>query len=196
MKKIVSLMLVTLLCVGSLLGLNSCKTKGDHALDEFLSVLEDSNNNFTVTVEIDDVPLLGDMRITTHYDGKKQHTPAAFMTVEQYREYKLFVTYVYEKNSDGVWEKSKSDDVPERDYLDSNEAKILLNSENYDKTPYETGKYRQRAGSDMGEFKNAVLYVMDDAVIITATRMIDGAECRYSVRIWNVGNVEINLPNA
>ena len=194
MKKIVSLILVTILCVWSLCLFNSCKAKGDHALDDFSAQLEDSDNNFTVTVEIEDVPLLGDMRITTHYDGKKQHTPAAFMTNEQYREYKLFATYVYEKNSDGVWKKNKSDDVPEKNYLDSDEAKILLNSENYDKTPYAPGKYRQRAGSDMGEFKNAVVYIMDDAVIITAIRMIDEAECRYSVRIWNIGQVQITLP--
>ena len=46
----------------------------------------------------------------------------------------------------------------------------------------------------MGEFKNAVVYIMDDAVIITAIRMIDEAECRYSVRIWNIGQVQITLP--
>lgn len=194
MKRIFFLILALVLCVTALTALASCKSKGDHAVDSFLEQLEDSDNNFTVTVEISDVPVLGDMRVTTHYDGKKQHTPAAFMTKEQYREYKLFVTYVYEKDEGGAWTRSKSDDVGERDYLDSDEAKILLDSNNYDPIPYENGKYRQRAGSDMGEFKNAVIYIMDNACIITATRNIDGTECRYSARIWNIGKVSIDLP--
>ena len=194
MKKTISLIMAMISFILYLCLIGGCKSKNTHALDDFLDKLEDSDNNFTVTVEIEDVPILGDMRITTHYDGKKQHTPAAFMTTEQYREYRLFVTYVYEKDGNGAWVRSKSDDVPERDYLDSDEAKLILDSEKYDMTPYAAGKYRQRAGSDMGEFKNAVVHIMDDACIVTAIRMIDGVECRYTARIWNIGNVEITLP--
>lgn len=195
MKRIISLVLLLSVALLSLLSLSACKSRGDHAVDEFVGLLEDSDNNFTVTVEISDVPILGDMRVITHYDGKKQYTPPAFMTKEQYREYRLFATYVYERGADGGWMKSRADNVGERDYLDSDEAKVLLNSDNYDKTPYAPGKYRQRAGSDMGEFRNATIYVMSDACIITAVRIIDGTECQYSARIWNIGNVTVDLPD-
>ena len=156
------------------------------------------NPNYHMTATISGIPLVGSLSLEQKVDGNITYTSKFLLTPEQYKEIVDNETYVYTKNSSGVWVKEKSEnsgnainEMFEELVGDLNE---LTNPKNYKKVKGEENKYKQKDNVSFDGCKDVVITIEDDEITVELTIDFEGAQLPSKLVISEIGKVELTLP--
>lgn len=189
MKKFIRTMLllfvsVLLVCCGE-----------KHPIDKFK---EEMNNvdNFQMTVAMSDIPLLGNITITTKVDGNIEYIGPFLYTEEQYLEKTNDGIYLYNKDEDGKWHKEKTElDIDEITNSFSEEDLLeLLDSSNYEKVEGEENVFKQKKDIVFDSYDEVTIYIGENVYILEMNVTLEGITVKTKITISKIGEIEITLP--
>lgn len=189
MKKSVKLFLLMIIVVF----LTSCGKK--HPIDKFKEKMENVDS-FQMTVAMSDIPLLGSLTLTTKVDGNIEYIGSFLYSEEQYLEKVDDEIYLYTKDENGNWIKSKSDLNEEElsNVFSEKDLYGLLNSKNYEAVEGEENTYRQKKNVVFENYDEVKIYIGEEVYILEMNITTDGVTIKTKITISKVGEIELRLP--
>ena len=188
MKKIVSVLLVCLLCAWTLSG---CLMK--HPIQKFAETMYTADS-YQVEIGVTDIPFVGELSVTLQVDGDVTYTPEILFAPAKYVEKKDGKQYVYTENSDGTWTKTEGEVEDAMSELDVEELLELLNPANYEEV--EEGVFEQKDDVTFDDFEDVVITIGEDEYTIEAATSAEGLTVHVEIEISKINEVELTLPDA
>ena len=193
MKKTVSLALALVMLVSTMLFATSCDLDGvtslfEHPIDRLGKVIvEDSN--YQVRMTYYNFPLVGTLSGTGIYDGNIHYISSTYWSEEYYIETVGDTIYKYQKNEDGVLEKTVEENEEVVFYDD------IFQSECYEKI----GKnvYKQKKDVKFELIGDVVLTIDDDECTVEGYLLNDdGTVGGIGIKLVfsKMGEIELTLP--
>lgn len=189
MKKSIKLFLLMIIVVF----LTSCGKK--HPIDKFKEKMENVDS-FQMTVAMSDIPLLGSLTLTTKVDGNIEYIGSFLYSEEQYLEKVDDEIYLYTKDENGNWIKSKSDLNEEElsNVFSEKDLYGLLNSKNYEAVEGEENTYRQKKNVVFENYDEVKIYIGEEVYILEMNITTDGVTIKTKITISKIGEIELRLP--
>jgi hypothetical protein len=200
MKKIISLFLVSMLCLSMLL-MTSCSSSSDqHPIEEFAEKMAEADS-YQVALTMSDVPFLGTISFTLKVDGNIEYMPETVFEPEQYIEKVGDIEYSYSKDDNGNWVKTQVEEEEEdsSDNSDDNALAQLFDPENYEPVEGKENTYQQKAGVsfedlDGMQVEDVVISIDDTSCTIEMTATIEGMVVGMKLVFSKIGEIELTLP--
>lgn len=170
-----------------------------HPIDKLFDKIEEDSYQMRITLSIDspmdesilEMKVDGNITYTSVYSGDEKLD-------ENYIERIGDDTYIYRKNAWGTWtkEKIKDDNASDNSSTDNQfvqDFAELFNSKNYKKI--DKDEYEQKKSVSFDSYDDVVIKIDEDTCIVKMNITYDGVTLPAKLVIYNIGDVELTLPN-
>lgn len=171
-----------------------------HPIDKLFDKIEEEDSyQMRITLSIDSS--MDESILEMKVDGNIIYTSDYFGDEKLYENYIEIIgddTYIYRKNAWGTWTKEKIKDDNASDNSSTANQFVqdfaeLFNSKNYKKI--DKDEYEQKKSVSFDSYDDVVIKIDEDTCIVKMNITYDGVTLPAKIVIYDIGDVELTLPN-
>lgn len=181
--KIIISFTLALMLLSMVLIVTSCGAK--HPIEKFKNKVSDAGS-FEARITVSDIPLFGTITMKTKVDGNIQYIYESAFTDEGYIEIVGNAIYMYTRNDNGTWSKTKTRDTYNSIWEE------LFDPDDYEKVKGKKSTYKQKKDVTFDNFEDVVMTIDEDSCTIEMVSKDGGYDVKYVIS--KIGEIELTLP--